>query len=190
VAAASAPPSGGGHRCEVRGDGSLWCAGGNTRGQLGDGTVQGAAAPVRVVVGTPGARWTAVSVGGLSTCGLQEDRTLWCWGDNSHGQLGDGTDSARSFPVAVEPPSHWLAVDVDTHVCGIRVDHTLWCWGAGEAGELGDGQDVDEASPVRVGGEAGWVSVSADPGRTCAERHDGSWQCWGTGSVPVPTPTG
>jgi len=187
VMAASAPPSGGGHRCEVRGDGSLWCAGGNARGQLGDGTRQDAAVPVRVV-GGPGARWATIAVGGLATCGLQEGGSLWCWGDNSHGQIGDGTNSARDFPVAVEPGSRWLAVAVDTHACAVRADRSLWCWGAGSEGGLGDGHQVDEASPVRVGAEAGWVSVSTGPGRTCAVRSDGSEQCWG--SAPAGTPSG
>lgn len=179
VASGSAAVAGGGHRCEVRGDGTLWCAGGNARGQLGIGSTRTAAAPVRV--GPETARWVVAAVGGQSTCALQTGGELWCWGDNSHGQLGDGTNSARTAPVRVEPSgSRWLALDLDTHTCAVRTDHTLWCWGAGKRGELGDGGTADRATPVQIGSERIWAAVSVGAGWTCAVRQDGSRQCWGT----------
>lgn len=177
IAAASAPPAGGGHRCEVRADGSLWCAGRNSHGQLGNGTTRDSAALVRA--GSPGQRWRTVAVGGNASCGLQTDQSLWCWGDNSVGQLGDGTNSERNAPVLVEPAGDWLDLDVDSHVCAVRVDHSLWCWGAGRRGQLGDGGGVDRATPIRLGADTGWSSVTVGPGWTCGVRLDGGRRCWG-----------
>jgi alpha-tubulin suppressor-like RCC1 family protein len=181
VAVASALEVSGGHRCELRGDGSLWCVGRNAAGQLGDGSSRDAAVPVRVVGPVP-VRWVTVSVGGMASCGLRDDGALWCWGDNSFGQLGDGTNSDRNVPVPVSAGAQWLALDVDTHVCAVRTDHTLWCWGSDRQGELGDGLQTDQATPVRVGGEASWAAVSVGPGWTCGVRQEGSRQCWGVGA--------
>ncbi|MDQ1287477.1 MAG: hypothetical protein QG622_1042 [Actinomycetota bacterium] len=177
VASGSAPAAAGGHRCEIRGDGSLWCAGGNARGQLGIGSTTAVPAPVRVdsVPGT----WVAVAVGGSATCGLNGDGRLWCWGDNTHGQLGDGTNSLRGRPVPVQSPYRWLAVDLDIHACAVRADHTLWCWGAGKNGQLGDGGGAGRATPVQLGREATWAAVTVGQGWTCAVRQDGSQACWG-----------
>jgi hypothetical protein len=134
-------------------------------------------APVRVGAD---ARWATVSVGGGASCGLHVDGALWCWGDNSFGQVGDGTNSLRTTPVPVEPTSRWLALDVDTHACAVRSDHSLWCWGAGRLGELGDAGGVDRGTPVRLGAEAAWAAVTVGPGWTCGVRQDGSRQCWGS----------
>lgn len=177
IVASAAAPAAGGHRCEVRVDGSLWCAGGNVRGQLGIGSTLPAATPVRVE-SVPGA-WSTVAVGRTATCGLQRDGSLWCWGDNTFGQMGDGTNSFRDRPVPIQPPGHFLAVDLDAHVCAVRADHTLWCWGAGKQGQLGDGGGADRASPVQVGREATWAAVTVGAGWTCGVRQDGSQLCWG-----------
>jgi alpha-tubulin suppressor-like RCC1 family protein len=166
-----------GHRCEIRGDGSLWCSGGNARGQLGIGSTSPAPAPVRVVA-VPGA-WTAVVVAGTTTCALHSEGTLWCWGDNAFGQVGDGTNSLRAQPVPVQASQRWLAVDLDAHACAVRADHTLWCWGAGRQGQLGDGGVTGRATPVQLGHETTWAAVTVGTGWTCAVRQDGSEACWG-----------
>jgi hypothetical protein len=165
------------HRCEVRADQTLWCWGGNGRGQLGNGSTADSVSPVQVAAGQR--RWVSVAVGLLNSCALQTDGELWCWGDNSHGQLGDGGTAPRTTPGAVAPGSTWVAVAVAGHVCAVRADHTLWCWGAGGHGELGDGGTAARAVPGQVGREATWAAVVVQDGGTCGIRQNGSRQCWG-----------
>ena len=75
---------------------------------------------------------------GLHTCGTRLDGTLWCWGRNSDGQLGDGTNLNRSSPVRVGTASDWQSVSPgSTHTCGTRVDGSAWCWGYNGQGQIG-----------------------------------------------------
>ncbi|MBI4699921.1 MAG: hypothetical protein HY744_01940, partial [Deltaproteobacteria bacterium] len=85
--------------CAVKGDGTLWCWGYNVYGQLGDGTTQSKSSPVQVsALGTSA---LAVAGGVYHTCAVKADGTLWCWGDNGYGQLGDGTTQSKTLPVQV-----------------------------------------------------------------------------------------
>jgi Regulator of chromosome condensation (RCC1) repeat len=168
-----------GHTCEVRADGTLWCSGSNRHGELGDGTTIAHVDPVRV--GSTEAHWLAVVIGPTGTCALQRDNGLWCWGDNTFGQLGDGGFLPHARPVQVAPGSGWLAVALDAHTCAVRTDHTLWCWGANTRRELDDGTTMNRPLPQRVGAEAGWAAVTVGPGITCGIRQNGTRKCWGQG---------
>jgi hypothetical protein len=83
--------------CGVQTDGSLWCWGGNSDCQLGDGTTGTRGYPVKIGSATD---WAQVSVGDTFTCGTRTDGTLWCWGDNTVGQGGDGSAFSRT-PIAI-----------------------------------------------------------------------------------------
>jgi hypothetical protein len=124
-------------------------------------------------------RWVSVAEG-ATTCAIGADGSRWCWGDNTFGQVGDGTTSARSQPQPVLAGTTWLAVDVDGHTCAVRSDHSLWCWGAGSHGELGGSPVTGEATPRQLGTETAWAAVTVSPGLTCAIRRNGSHQCWGS----------
>jgi cysteine-rich repeat protein len=87
------------HTCATMLDGSLWCWGDNSKGQLGDKTTEAKGTPVSVVVS--GKTWVAVAGGALHSCALDMDGWLWCWGDNSAGQLGIGSNDLRSSPARV-----------------------------------------------------------------------------------------
>jgi cysteine-rich repeat protein len=87
------------HTCAVALDGSLWCWGDNTHGQLGDKTQASKSTPVAVAV--TGLTWTAVVAGVSHTCALATDGSLWCWGDNSAGQLGIGSNEEHLAPTRV-----------------------------------------------------------------------------------------
>jgi alpha-tubulin suppressor-like RCC1 family protein len=91
--------SGGLHACLVRTDGTLHCWGGNDAGRLGDGTTTNRYTPQSVSSQAPA--WSSVSAGGSHTCGIRTDKTLYCWGYNGAGQLGDGTRTSRRTPVLV-----------------------------------------------------------------------------------------
>lgn len=168
--------AGGEHSCEIRGDRTLWCWGRNTYGQLGlDRTGPGTAIPEQVGGSTA---WATVSAGGASTCATRTDASLWCWGVNHRGQLGDGTRDVRLEPTRVAG-RQWKQVSTGWfHTCATRADSTLWCWGDDSAGQLGVPGDQDRTTPTRVPG-ADWKRVSVNGWSTCAVKGDGSLWCWG-----------
>mgnify|MGYP002621977476 CR=1 FL=1 len=99
MTSAAAVSSGGLHACLVRTNGNLYCWGGNEAGRLGDGTTTNRYTPVSVSSQAP--LWSSVSAGSGHTCGIRVDGTLYCWGYNATGQLGDGTQTPRLTPVLV-----------------------------------------------------------------------------------------
>ena len=102
-------------------------------------------------------RWATLSAGYTHTCGVRQDDSAWCWGDNSAGDLGDGSTLEADTPVRVHTHSGWDWVSVTAgveHSCGLRGDGTAWCWGDNFNGELGDGSLVTSYVPVRVRAEA------------------------------------
>jgi hypothetical protein len=126
-----------------------------------------------------GTDWSTVSVGG-ATCALKKDSSLWCWGDNSKGEVGDGTTTSRSNPVNVLPGTTWLMVRAGDHnTCGIQANGTLWCWGGNNEGQVGDGTRTARTSPVQVGTATNWASVAAPMLHTCATQTNGALWCWG-----------
>src|SRR5690349_5430098 len=80
------------------------------------------------------ASWSQVSAGSVSVCAIRGDRTLWCWGGNEYGQVGDGTTVDRNEPVRVAGGG-WKAVTVGSrHACGLRIDGSRSCWGENTSG--------------------------------------------------------
>ncbi|MBK8480087.1 MAG: PQQ-binding-like beta-propeller repeat protein [Proteobacteria bacterium] len=170
------------HTCARRKDGSLWCWGTNFYGQLGDGTYVEKAYPVQVTgLGTSSAVEQVVATV-YHTCARRTDGSLYCWGYNATGQLGDGTTVRRTLPVLVTALGTTVA-DVAAnyaHTCARRQDGSLWCWGANTYGQLGDGTTLDRWSPVPVTALGSAVSeVRAGSYHTCARKIDGSVACWG-----------
>ncbi len=142
--------AGAGHTCGLSG-GEVLCWGDNAFGQLGDGTTEDRPAPVTV----PDLPGTVMSIaaGAVHTCALLTDRRLFCWGQNLHGQLGDGTTLNRTSPVPVAGDISFVAVFAGGGVtCGFARDGAEYCWGLNSNGQLGDGTRTNRSSPVRVGG--------------------------------------
>jgi alpha-tubulin suppressor-like RCC1 family protein len=127
--------------------------------------------------------WLAVSAGGSYTCGISTDHSLWCWGDNRHGQLGVGDTKKRAVPTQVGTGTDWVGlVAGNAHTCATRTDHTLWCWGWNRDGQLGIGsKNLKRTTPTRVGAGAEWAEVSAAGfAHTCGTRTDHTLWCWGS----------
>ena len=183
------------HTCGVRGDGTLWCWGAAFSGQLGLGDTTLHSTPQQVLAGHNDleAGWKSVSAGVQHTCAVRDDSTLWCWGSQQDGRLGNGV---ANFDLATTPQQilegdqdleeGWKSVDAGGgHTCAVRYDSTLWCWGTGSVGRLGLGDMLQRTTPTQVLAgnqelEEGWKNVSAGFQHTCAVREDSTLWCWGS----------
>lgn len=169
--------AGGLSTCGVQADGSAWCWGDNTFGQLGHGGTTDRSVPTRT--GLSGG-WVGMSVGWTQTCGWRSDGVALCWGDNRSGQLGTGGTRASLVPTAL-PGSGWTGVSTgNAQSCGVRSDGTF-CWGANAMGQLGNGTRTASPAPVRVGGTGG-TAVAAGWQFGCVTRGGGQ-ACWGLNHV-------
>lgn len=166
------------YTCGVQTDATLWCWGNNYRGKLGNGGNGGhRALPLQVGSDND---WATVSTGRDHTCGTRADGTLWCWGDDYYGQVGDGKKKNRGFPVQVGRSSTWGGVSAGGEsTCARRTVGTLWCWGWNRLGQLGDGTTTDRRTPVRIGGATNWTTVDMSIAHACGARADGTAWCWG-----------
>jgi alpha-tubulin suppressor-like RCC1 family protein len=167
------------HSVVVRGDGTVRTWGDNAYGQLGTGA---GPSPQPNHVAVPSlANMVAVSAGYYHTLALRADGTVWSWGFNSGGQLGDGTNTHRTTPVAVLGLSNVVAVAAGGyHSLALRADGTVWAWGEKGGGQLGDGTATWRNTPVQVsGGLSGVVSVAAGGNHSMALLADGTVRTWG-----------
>lgn len=168
------------HNCARRDDGSLWCWGDNFGGQLGDGSYDAAAKPVRVaLVGTMVA---SVSAGGRYTCAVLVDGSLYCWGLNNSGQLGDGTmnDHVKANQVASLGTNVAAVATGYEHACALAKDGGVWCWGDATYGQLGDGRGKPNPKPMEMPtlGKDN-AAIAAGAYHACSRKTDGSLWCWG-----------
>ena len=128
--------------------------------------------------------WFKVAVGSSHVCAIKDsDKSLWCWGFNDSGQVGDGTTTDQSVPVKIGSDS-WD--DVSTGLrnsCGIKADGSAWCWGSDISEALGDGPGSTNSSvPVEVSDADQWSSISTSRFyHSCGVKADGSAWCWGAG---------
>ncbi len=171
----------GNHTISIGTNGSLWAWGENSSGQLGDGTTDSSTEPVQEATGTND--WSSVSAGGNHTVSIKTDGSLWAWGANDSGQLGDTWDIVKE-PVQVDNNYDWNSISAgDKHTVAIKTDGTLWAWGANGSGQLGDGSEYNSYEPLQEYWETNdWSSVSAGGNHTVAIKTDGSLWAWGENS--------
>jgi len=159
-------------------DGTLWTWGRNDYGQLGDGTTIHKSSPVQTV--GAGTTWKIVSCGVNHMAAIKTDGTLWSWGVNDQGQLGDGTRIHRSSPVQVGVDTTWRTLSCGTnYTAAIKTDGTLWSWGYNDLGQLGDETQTHRSSPVQtIAAGTKWKYVSCS-NHTAAIKTDGTLWLWG-----------
>ncbi|MFN5677972.1 MAG: RCC1 domain-containing protein, partial [Roseiflexaceae bacterium] len=175
--------AGGSHTCALTSLGAAYCWGWNTNGQLGDGTTTDRSAPVAVSMPT-GVTFTQIDAGQAYTCALTSAGIAYCWGKNSVGQLGDGTTTDRSIPMAVSMPAGVTFASISagyTHTCALTSAGAAYCWGANGFGQLGDGTTTDSSTPVAVSmpSSVTFTSITAGKEYTCALTSAGAAYCWG-----------
>jgi alpha-tubulin suppressor-like RCC1 family protein len=173
--------SGGQYHCAaIKTDGTLWAWGRNASGQLGTSTATSInTSPITTSGG--GSTWKQVASGANHTAAIKTDGTLWTWGENTFGTLGDGTASSRSSPVTTSGGgTNWKQVACGNgHTAAVKTDGTLWTWGYNQFFRLGDGTSSDRSSPVTTtGGGTNWKQVAAGNFHTVAIKTDGTlWSC-------------
>ncbi len=124
-----------------------------------------------------------VAAGGNFSCALTWGREVLCWGNNTNGQLGDGSLASRNFPAPVHlgQPASWVVAG-SRHACAQLDSGTVKCWGLNADGQLGNGTTVDRSSPVPVAGLTDVIALTAGAHHTCALVFGGAVKCWGDNS--------
>ena len=142
------------HTVALKNDGTVWAWGLNSSGQLGDGTGTKTDSDTPVKVSGLTGIITAIAAGGSHTVALKSNGTVWAWGNNGYGQLGDGTMADSDTPVQVSGLTGIKITAIaagESHTVALKSDGTLWAWGKNnDYGQLGDGTMADSDTPVQV----------------------------------------
>ena len=173
------------HACALNAAGELWCWGNNTFGQLGDGTTTHRATPIKVLFPPGVTKYAAHAMGANHTCAWTYDGIAYCWGNNSAGQLGNGTTTDVPFPVEVDRPTgvadQFASMSAgQSHTCAVTWAQKVVCWGSNALGQLGVGTNTDSTSPMLVGAISGTPQATVSGNNhTCARSSFGTVWCWG-----------
>ncbi|HJM13465.1 MAG TPA: hypothetical protein QF641_03120 [Candidatus Thalassarchaeaceae archaeon] len=176
--------AGGNATCVILDNGSGMCWGQNIHGHLGDGAYNNRNSPTLISVLPENRSLVAMDIGFGHTCGILDDGLVYCWGDNTHGRFGDGSETSSTYPRATSLPVGRTAISIDVgigHTCAVLDDSSALCWGRNDFGQLGDGTTNNSSTPVVVSMPAGLGvgEISAGSYHSCAIANNASVYCWG-----------
>jgi alpha-tubulin suppressor-like RCC1 family protein len=173
------------HTCALKSDGTVFCWGDNTSGQLGQGPTGGfTAAPSFAVSGLSNA--VSIAGGHVHTCAVRADGSALCWGENGNGQLGRGNTTKPLSSAAAPVLSLTGAIGITagtSHSCAVRSDGNAFCWGSNASGQIGDGTTAQRLVPTQVLGLNTATEITAGSNFTCATEPNDTPRCWGANSV-------
>jgi alpha-tubulin suppressor-like RCC1 family protein len=179
----SSVSAGGDFSLALRADNTAWAWGYNSCGRLGTNNTTDRSSPISVVGGF--CDWCQISAGSAHSLAIRQNGTLWAWGFNNAGRLGDNTVAAKSSPVSVVGDfTDWCQVSAGgTFSLAVRTNGTAWGWGRNSFGELGDNNSICTSSPVSVvGGFTDWCQVSAGTSHSLGFRTNSTLWAWGEGA--------
>jgi len=175
-----------GHTCAIAANGTAFCWGSNSQGQLGDGSNVDRQSPAEVAGSV---QFSTIVAGVNHTCGIDRSGAAWCWGGGGPGVLGNGSQNSSQIPTLVSGGHTFLSLSSGRdHMCGLTVARKVVCWGGNWAGGLGNGKaawqqngqdnSAHETTPFMIPGLE-FKSVAASSYSTCAVTTAGDTYCWG-----------
>jgi alpha-tubulin suppressor-like RCC1 family protein len=169
------------HVIAVKTDGTVWSWGEGSYGQMGNNTTEGINMVPVQVPGLTGV--SAVAAGDHYSVALKSDGTVWAWGQNNNGQLGNGTTTTARTPVQVPGLSGVVQIAAgSSHTLAMKSDGTVWAWGNGNAGRLGNGSVESSSVPVKTLLSGACSQIAAGGLHSIALKEDGSAWSWGNNS--------
>lgn len=171
----------------VKNDGSLFMWGTNTSGQLGNGNNVNLFTTSSQVIGND---WQSVATsksldnntgtGSSHTLAIKTDGSLWTWGNNDEGQLGNGTNISSNVPVQIGTDTNWAKVVAGSlHSLALKTDGTLWAWGHNAYGQVGNGTFINVNTPTQIGSANNWSDISTYESHSLGIKTDGTLWAWG-----------
>jgi alpha-tubulin suppressor-like RCC1 family protein len=171
--------TGNAHACGLTTGGDVYCWGANYAGQLGQGTTGGGDSNVPVPVTLPG-DVRDIETGFSHSCALLLDGDAYCWGDNTGGRLGDGTQTTTGTPRKLVSTVPFLDLVLGSgNNCALDYSGTAWCWGDNFVGALGDGTFTPRPTPGPVAGGLRFLSLAIGAYHVCGVVVGGDAYCWG-----------
>ena len=178
--------AGAAHTCALTDIGSAYCWGGNGQGILGNNdTVAFSTVPVPV---SGGHTFASISAGFNHTCALTSSGAAYCWGANSHGQLGTGDSTQRSMPDLVMGGLTFDTLSAGhDFTCGVTTTGAAYCWGTDDNVQLGNGTAGSQPTPSPVAGGLAFTAIAAADTHACGLTSSGVY-CWGVGPLGAESP--
>lgn len=166
------------HSFAITSSGIAWAWGNNDHGQLGDGSgILWVNTPVQVSGLT---NVIAITGGRNFSLALLSNGTVWAWGENNHGQLGDGTNTDKHTPIQVPGLTGVVSIAAGgNHSLAVESNGTVWTWGENNHGQLGDGTSMDNSNPIQVSGITTAITVSAGFDHCMTLKSNGQLWAWG-----------
>lgn len=174
------------HTMATKSDGTLWLWGNGGNGQLGTDANTHRSSPVQTKAG--GTDWTTkFAIGNATSAAIKKDGSLWTWGFNSAGALGDNSVVQKQSPVQVTGSLVWAEIaDGSQAMCGITTAGAIYAWGSNSSGALGQNNTINRSNPTQIGTDTTWSSVAMGGNNTpgnefvLAIKTNGTLWTWGS----------
>lgn len=172
------------HSLAIKNDGTLWAWGSNNSNSLGIGTGN------QIIINTPTQigidnNWQKISAGEYNNLAIKNDGTLWAWGSNAFGEVGNGTVNVIvSNPIQIGSDTDWQSIQTCYNFSlAIKNDGTLWAWGINSSGQFGNGTTTDSNVPIQIGTDNTWVSIAGGVGYGLGIKSNGKLYGWGSNDL-------
>ncbi|MCL9809912.1 T9SS type A sorting domain-containing protein [Flavobacterium luminosum] len=174
--------AGNAHNLAIKTDGTLWAWGRNLDGQVGVGTSTSYFNfPQQIGSDTD---WEFISAGDEFSLAIKKNGTLWAWGDNAFGQLGDNSTSDKNTPIQIGIATDWSFVSAGTeHSLGINKNGELWAWGKNSSARFGINTPSYSHVPIRIGSDTDWSVVLASREHGVGLKTNGTFWTWGSNAT-------